>query len=85
MATDAEVAAAAAIVAGWSGLYLGANWLTDVLGGYALGALWIALVLTVDQLTTRDGRPQATTPRAPMNARLAIRQETEPGADAGAS
>jgi len=78
-------AAAAAIVAGLSGLYLGANWLTDVLGGYALGALWIALVLTVDQLTTRDGRPQPITPPAPMNTRPATRQETEPGAGAGAS
>jgi membrane-associated phospholipid phosphatase len=78
-------AAAVTIVAGGSGLYLGANWLTDVLGGYALGALWIALILTVDLLRTRDGRPQPATPRAPMNSRPATRQETEPGTGAGAS
>jgi membrane protein DedA with SNARE-associated domain/membrane-associated phospholipid phosphatase len=77
-------AAAVTVVAGGSGLYLGANWLTDVLGGYALGAMWIALVLTVHLLTSRDGRPQTTTPRTPMNTRPATRQETEPGAGAGA-
>ena len=58
-------AAAVTVVVGGSGLYLGANWLTDVLAGYALGALCIALVLTVNLLITRDGRPQATTPRKP--------------------
>lgn len=42
------------IVAGGSVIYLGANWLTDVLAGYSLGALCIALILTVD-LLTRDG------------------------------
>jgi undecaprenyl-diphosphatase len=27
-------------------VYLGANWLSDVLGGYALGGLWLFLLLT---------------------------------------
>ena len=49
------IAAAVTIVAGASGIYLGANWLTDVLGGYALGAMLVALVLTVDMLATKDG------------------------------
>ncbi len=30
-------------------VYLGANWLSDVLGGYALGGLWLFVLLTVVQ------------------------------------
>jgi len=78
-------AATVTIVVGASGIYLGANWLTDVLGGYALGAMLVALVLTVDVLATQDGWRQPATPRAHMNSRPATRRETEPGAGADAS
>jgi membrane protein DedA with SNARE-associated domain/membrane-associated phospholipid phosphatase len=75
-----SAATAITIVAGASVIYLGANWLTDVLGGYALGALCIALILTVD-LLTRDGQPHPATPHAPIDSRpAAARQDTEPGA-----
>jgi membrane protein DedA with SNARE-associated domain len=48
-AKAAEWAGALLLIAaiGFSRLYLGAHWLTDVLGGLALGALWLGLVLIV--------------------------------------
>jgi membrane protein DedA with SNARE-associated domain/membrane-associated phospholipid phosphatase len=52
--------AAAAIVAlavGLSRVYLGVHWLSDVLGGYALGAAWLAALLAT---ATVVSRPAAT-------------------------
>lgn len=48
-------AAAVTVLTGASQVCLGANWLTDVLGGWALGALWIAILLTAAVLITRPG------------------------------
>ena len=42
-------AVAITAVVGITRLYLGAHWLTDVLGGWALGSLWLLLVLASSQ------------------------------------
>jgi membrane-associated phospholipid phosphatase len=52
-------AALVALIVGASRVYLGAEWLTDVLGGYALGAAWVALLITIS-LLIRSGAPVGT-------------------------
>lgn len=41
------MAVAVAALVGVTRLYLGAHWLTDVLGGWALGAVWLTVVLVL--------------------------------------
>ena len=46
------VAVSIAMAVGITRLYLGAHWLTDVLGGWALGGVWLLLVITAAQAVT---------------------------------
>lgn len=39
-----------AFLIGLSRLYLGVHWLSDVLGGYALGGVWLALLVTITEV-----------------------------------
>jgi len=49
-----------ALLVGFSRLYLGVNWISDVLAGFALGALWLVAVLaTTGALRHRSRAPSA--------------------------
>jgi undecaprenyl-diphosphatase len=47
------LAVSLAVGVGWSRLYLGVHWASDVAAGWIIGGLWVALVVRL----CRDGRP----------------------------
>jgi undecaprenyl-diphosphatase len=55
-------AALLTLVIGASRLYLGVHWLTDVLGGYALGLTWLSLVMITSTLVKDWNRPRQARP-----------------------
>jgi undecaprenyl-diphosphatase len=51
----AAALAAVILLVGISRVYLGAHWVSDVAGGYAIGALWLAAYLPLaERLLRRD-------------------------------
>lgn len=78
------VATLLALLIGFSRLYLGVNWISDVLGGFALGGLWLVAVLaTTGALRHRSREPSMANAgfgRAPDQAEAGGRP---PGLDGG--
>lgn len=65
-------AAAATLVVGASRIYLGAHWLTDVLGGYAIGGCWLTLMIAFLLLLSKWSTPVRPEPPATARGRTQL-------------
>jgi len=54
---------------GFSRLYLGVHFLSDVLGGYLLGSLWLIIGICMTELHLREERPPMGSSRSPAATR----------------
>jgi len=55
---------------GFSRLYLGVHFLSDVMGGYLLGLLWLIIGICMVEWNARNERPPAAPALAPATARI---------------
>ena len=55
---------------GFSRLYLGVHFLSDVMGGFLLGLLWLIIGICIAELNTRKEPPPAAHVLAPSTARI---------------
>jgi len=55
-----STAALVVILVGVSSIYLGAEWMTDVLSGYALGASWVAVIVIATLVSSSRGTGAGT-------------------------
>lgn len=65
------------LLIGFSRLYLGVHWFSDVLGGFALAAAWLSLLITAGELRRRAGEfpwgpPPTRPPLSPGRRRLLL-------------
>lgn len=59
------------VVVGFSRLYLGVHFLSDVLGGYLLGLLWLIIGISLSEWRLAGERRLATQPPSPVKVRVA--------------